>query len=85
MSLAEHAKDRLGLPLVFPKRTTFKEFAVRVGRPAVETIREARAHGVHPGYPLGRDYEGMEDVLLVAVTEKRTLDDIEALAEALVG
>jgi glycine dehydrogenase subunit 1 len=83
MSLAEHAKDRLGLPLSFPDRTTFKEFAVRVGRPAAEAIRAARAHGVHPGYPLGRDYEGMDDVLLVAVTEQRTVDEIEALAEAL--
>jgi glycine dehydrogenase subunit 1 len=83
MSLAEHAKDRLGLPLVFPDRTTFKEFAVRVGRPAAEAIQAARAHGVHPGYPLGRDYEGMDDVLLVAVTEQRTLDEIETLAEAL--
>jgi glycine dehydrogenase subunit 1 len=83
MSLAEHAKDRLGLPLAFPDRTTFKEFAVRVGRPAAEAIRAARAHGVQPGYPLGRDYEGMDDVLLVAVTERRTLDEIEALAEAL--
>jgi glycine dehydrogenase subunit 1 len=83
MSLAEHAKDRLGLPLAFPARTTFKEFAVRVGRPAADVIREARAQGVHPGYPLGRDYEGMDDVLLVAVTEKRTPEDIEALAEVL--
>jgi glycine dehydrogenase subunit 1 len=83
MSLAEHAKDRLGLPLAFPERTTFKEFAVRVGRPAADVIREARAQGVHPGYPLGRDYEGMDDALLVAVTEKRTPEDIEALAEVL--
>jgi glycine dehydrogenase subunit 1 len=85
MALAEHAKDRLGLPLAFPERTTFKEFAIRVGRPAQDVIREARKQGVHPGYPLGRDYEGMDDVLLVAVTERRTLDDIDELAEALAG
>ena len=34
--------------------------------------RAARERGVHPGYALGRDYAGMDDVLLVAVTEKRT-------------
>jgi len=73
----------VGLPLAFPEQTTFKEFAIRVGRPAVDAIREARKHGVHPGYPLGRDYEGMDDVLLVAVTERRTLDEIDELAEAL--
>ena len=38
---------------------------------------------MHPGYVLGRDYEGMDDVLLVAVTEKRTPEDIDRLAETL--
>jgi glycine dehydrogenase subunit 1 len=38
---------------------------------------------VNPGYPLGRDYEGMDDVLLVAVTERRTTDEIDRLAEVL--
>jgi glycine cleavage system P protein (glycine dehydrogenase) subunit 1 len=83
MALAEHAKDRIGLPLVFPEQTTFKEFAIHVGRPAQEVIRDARKRRIHPGYPLGRDYEGMDDVLLVAVTERRTLDDIDELAEVL--
>jgi glycine dehydrogenase subunit 1 len=83
MSLAEHAKGRLGLPLAFADRQTFKEFAVRVGRPAQEAIRAAREQGVHPGYPLGRDYAGMDDVLLVALTEKRTPEEIDRLAEVL--
>ena len=84
MSLGEHAKERLGLPLLFPEQTTFKEFAVRVGRNAKELVQAARAQGVHPGYALGRDYEGMEDALLVCVTEKRTPEDIDRLAEVLV-
>jgi glycine dehydrogenase subunit 1 len=83
MALAEHAKERLGLPLAFPERSTFKEFAVRVGRPAQEVVRAARERGVHPGYVLGRDYPGMDDVLLVALTEKRTLKEIDRLAEVL--
>jgi glycine dehydrogenase subunit 1 len=83
MSLGEHAKERLGLPLLFPEQTTFKEFAVRVGRNATEVVQAARAKGVHPGYALGRDYEGMEDALLVCVTEKRTPEDIDRLAEVL--
>jgi len=83
MSLAAYAKERLELPLVFPQQTTFKEFAVRVGRPAEEAIRAARAQGVHPGYALKRDYAGMEDALLVCVTEKRTPEDIDRLAEVL--
>jgi glycine dehydrogenase subunit 1 len=83
MGLAAYAKERLGLPLLFPGQTTFKEFAVRVGRSAEEAIRAARAEGVHPGYALKRDYAGMEDALLVCVTEKRTKADIDRLAEVL--
>ena len=50
---------------MFPERTTFKEFAVRVGRSARDVIADARARGVHPGYALGRDYAGLDDALLV--------------------
>jgi glycine dehydrogenase subunit 1 len=82
LSLAEHAKRRLGLPLAFD-RPTFQEFAVRLSRPAREVIRDARRLGVHPGYALGRDYEGMDDVLLVCLTEKRTAGDVDRLADVL--
>jgi glycine dehydrogenase subunit 1 len=81
LSLAAYAKERLGRPLAFPERANFKELAVRVGRPAREVIRDARERGVHPGYAIGRDYEGMDDVLLVAVTEKRSPADVDRLAE----
>jgi glycine dehydrogenase subunit 1 len=82
LALSEHAKARLDRPLAFP-RPTVKEFAVRVRRPAEDVVRDARARGVHPGYPLGRDYPGMEDVLMVALTERRTAADIERLAAVL--
>ena len=83
MALAEYAKERLGLPLLFPERATFKEFAIRAGRPADEVLQAARARGVHPGYALKRDYAGMEDALLVCVTEKKTIADIDRLADVL--
>jgi glycine dehydrogenase subunit 1 len=86
LALAEHAKRRLqeaGLELAFPDQTTFKEFAVRVGRSGHEAIKAARARGVHPGYALGRDYEGLDDTLLVCLTEKRTPADVERLLEVL--
>jgi glycine dehydrogenase subunit 1 len=83
MALGEYAKERLGLPLAFPEQTTFKEFAVRVGRSAKDVVRDARERGVHPGYALGRDYAGLDDALLVAVTEKRTPADVDRLAEVL--
>jgi glycine dehydrogenase subunit 1 len=86
MALTEYAKGRLadaGFELVFPDRPTFKEFAVRVGRPGKDVVRAARKRGVHPGYALGRDYGGLDDALLVAVTEKRTPDEIDRLADVL--
>jgi glycine dehydrogenase subunit 1 len=83
MGLAEYAKRRLDFPLLFSGQATFKEFAIRVGRPAHEVVREARARGVHPGYALGRDYPGMDDALLVCVTEKRSPADIDRLADVL--
>jgi glycine cleavage system P protein (glycine dehydrogenase) subunit 1 len=83
MSLGEYAKERLGLPLAFPEQATFKEFAVRVGRSAKDVVRAARELGVHPGYALGRDYAGLDDALLVAVTEKRSPADIDRLADVL--
>jgi len=81
-ALAEHAKRRLGLPLAF-EHPTFREFVVRTGRPAREVIDECKRRGVHPGYPIGRDYEGLDDALMMAFTERRTPEEIERLAEAL--
>jgi glycine dehydrogenase subunit 1 len=86
MSLADYAKGRLteaGCELVFPERATFKEFAMRVGRSAKDAIRAARTEGVHPGYAIGRDYPGLDDALLVAVTERRSPADIDRLVAAL--
>jgi glycine dehydrogenase subunit 1 len=86
LALATYAKQRLtdaGFELVFADRATFKEFAVRVGRPARDVIRAARERGVHPGYALGRDYPGLDDALLVALTEKRTPSDVDRLVDVL--
>jgi len=82
MSLAAYAKERIALPVAF-EQPFFKEVAFRTPRPARDVIREARALGVHPGYCLGRDYEAMDDVILVALTEKRTPADVDRLADVL--
>ncbi len=82
MGLAELAKEKLGLPLAFDVRG-FKEFAVKTGRPSEEVVRAAKKLGVNPGYPLGRDFPELQDVLLIALTEKRSPADIERLAEVL--
>jgi glycine dehydrogenase subunit 1 len=86
MGLSTYARERLeaaGFPPVFAERTTFKEIAIDVGRDARDVVRAARERGVHPGYALGRDYPGLDDALLVAVTEKRSTAEIDRLAEVL--
>jgi glycine dehydrogenase subunit 1 len=56
-----------------------REFAVRV--PDLDGFFErARAAGVNPGYRLGRDYPEYADGLLVAITERRTKEQIDQLA-----
>jgi glycine dehydrogenase subunit 1 len=82
LALAQYARDRLPLEPAFDA-PAFKEVAFRTPIPTREAIRRAREHGVHPGYALGRDYEGMDDVLLVALTEKRTAEDVDRLADVL--
>jgi glycine dehydrogenase subunit 1 len=60
-----------------------REFAVRVDAPVEAVIERCAAEGVNPGYPLGADYEEHADGLLVAITEKRTREDIDRLARVL--
>jgi len=82
LALAQYARERVPLEPAFDA-PVFKEVAFRTPLPAREVIQRAREHGVHPGYALGRDYEGMDDVLLVALTEKRTVEDVDRLASVL--
>jgi glycine dehydrogenase subunit 1 len=77
-----HARQTLGLEPINPGPVV-REFAVRV--PDLDALFErARAERVNPGYRLGRDYPEYEDGLLIAITERRTREDIERLA-GLVG
>jgi glycine dehydrogenase subunit 1 len=82
LALTGYARDRVPLEAAFDS-AAFKEIAFRTPIPAREVVRRARERGVHPGYALGRDYEGMDDVLLVALTEKKTTEDIDRLAEVI--
>jgi glycine dehydrogenase subunit 1 len=82
LALAQYARESIPLEPAFDA-PFFKEVAFRTPLPAREVVRRARERGVHPGYVLGRDYEGMDDVLLVAVTEKTTVEDVDRLAAVL--
>jgi glycine dehydrogenase subunit 1 len=74
-----YAREALALEPINPGPVV-REFTVRV--PDLDGLFErARAAGVNPGYRLGRDYPEYEDGLLVALTERRTRQDIDLLAE----
>ncbi len=61
----------------------FKEFVLSCPRPAVEVCARLAAHNILPGVPMSRFYTGMDNLLLVAVTEKKTREEIDAFADAL--
>ena len=81
-ALTAYAIEKVPLEPVFA-RPVFKEVAFRTPIPAREVVKRARALGVHPGYAIGAEYPGMEDVLLTAFTERRTPADVERLAGVL--
>ena len=62
---------------------TFNEFTVCLPKDASEVVGRMMDKGFAAGFPLGRYYKGMEKYLLVAVTEKRTKEEIDRYAEAL--
>ena len=58
-------------------------FVVRCRKPAAEIIQELAKKKILVGPELDRFYKGMENCLLVAVTETRSKDDIDSFAKAL--
>jgi glycine dehydrogenase subunit 1 len=65
-------------------RPTFKEFVVRVeGQPVDMLIERARRENIFAGVPLGPWYPQLDDCMLVAVTEKRTKEEIDRLVTIL--
>jgi len=83
---ADYLRERvLALPDVEPYTAgpIFREFAVRLPRPAAGVAAVLAGRGILAGLDAGRFYRGLDDVLLIAVTEKRTRGEMDAFAEAL--
>jgi glycine dehydrogenase subunit 1 len=83
---AAYARERLtsidGVELLHDAPVC-REFAVTVDAPVQEVLDACAADGIAAGYPLARDYPEYEDALLVAITERRSKQDIDRLADSL--
>jgi glycine dehydrogenase subunit 1 len=60
-----------------------REFAVTLDAPVDQVLDRCASEGVGAGYPLGRDYPEHENGLLIAITERRSKQDIDRLADSL--
>ncbi|ABB38489.1 Glycine dehydrogenase (decarboxylating) [Oleidesulfovibrio alaskensis G20] len=88
MERAHYAADRLtALPGVslLHDAPFCNEFALRLPVSAYDVVDRLVNHGVVPGFPLGGYYAGMDDVLLVACTEKHSFEQIGIMAELVGG
>ncbi len=88
LAKARYARDRLvevaGARPAFDA-PVFKEFAVRLPADPRRVCERAAADGHLAGQPLGKllPGRGLDDALLVAVTERRTREEIDGLAETI--
>ena len=64
-------------------RPVVREFAVRLDAPVEAVLRRCAADGVNAGFALGAAYPEHADGLLVAITERRSREHIDRLAEVL--
>ena len=83
---AEFMKRQLeGIDGVEVKRSTlsFNEFTVSLPVEADGVVRAMIQRGFVAGFPLGRYYEDMKNYMIVAVTEKRTKEEILEYVENL--
>jgi glycine dehydrogenase subunit 1 len=83
---AEYAKGVLGGikgVQLLNAAPTFNEFTLVLAKDAAVVVRRLLDSGVAAGVPLGAYYEGMDNCLVVTVTEKRTKEEIDALAKQL--
>jgi glycine dehydrogenase subunit 1 len=82
---AHYAADRLaavgGLSLAF-SGPFLKEFVIRSATAPRELLAELCRLGYHGGIDLGPWYPELADCILIAVTEKRTKNEIDGLADA---
>jgi len=82
-SKAEYLKEQLDFVEFLNDGPTFNEFAVRLPKSAETVVAALLQRGIHAGLPLAALDAGGENDLLIAVTEKRSREDLDVFAKAL--
>ncbi len=84
---AAYAYQQLtSIPTVKPRfegKWFFNEFVIDLPTGAADVVGSLIEKGLAAGFPLSRYYKNMENSILIAVTEKRTKQEIGMLAEEL--
>jgi glycine dehydrogenase subunit 1 len=68
---------------LWSKEPFFNEFTIECPLPVNDINDHLLEHGILGGYDLGKDFNGMDRHMLIAVTELNTREDIDLLVEAL--
>jgi glycine dehydrogenase subunit 1 len=83
---AEYAKSRIasipGVKLLH-SGPTFNEFTVTLPESSTPLVSALLKKGIAAGVPAGEYYNGLENALIVTVTEKRSKGEIDRLAQAI--
>jgi glycine dehydrogenase subunit 1 len=85
-SKAEYLKGKLssmeGIEIL-NVNPTFNEFVMKTHCDATDVIEQMSANGFYAGINLGNIFEGLENAILVSVTEKRTKEQMDSFVQAL--
>ncbi|UCZ54581.1 aminomethyl-transferring glycine dehydrogenase subunit GcvPA [Bacillus shivajii] len=84
---AHYAKEQLkkhGVEIVYDQ-AFFNEFVVKLPKAVKDVNKELVKHDILGGYDLSRTYDDKENMMLIAVTELRTKEEIDHFASVLGG
>lgn len=79
---AESISDLPGYEMPF-KASFIKEFVIKANKPVQEINRSLIKKNIIGGLDLGKFYPDLKDHMLLCVTEKRTVEEINSLVEGL--
>lgn len=79
--LADEIKKVKGFSLTYPQATFFKEFVVNTPIPADQIIAKALTHNIYAGVDM-KPF-GYENQMMIAVTEKKTKEDLDRFVKFL--